>query len=544
MTRQALNEPIFCLTSDLDWASDFAVSDLLQLVGSYGITPTVFATHASCAIRESHANGAIELGIHPNFLPGSTHGSDYLAVIDHLTDTFPEAQSFRSHCFVDGTHITREMVRRGFRYDSNVCLYLQPDLAPLNHESGLVRFPVFWEDDTHWRNSEGDWTLERYLPALLSPGLKILNVHPFNVASNIPDQDYYARVHDHITTLGPQTIEEVRYEGKGTRTFLISLLELLRARGQRFFTLGELFRTFPISGFLAALEDASGRTSAHSDDEYRRYWSASDTERQEFVRLSYGQRAAKDIYATSRDSNVRELEIDALRSQLAEKGKIIDLGCGNGYTLLSVASGLDDWEMVGVDFSDVLIKGAVGLLEERRDQLASYPEFVCADAIGYIRQCDTESARYIITERFLLNLPSPQVQKEVIREAYRILAPGGRLLMCEGSDDGFAGLNAVRDCAGLDAVPATSKDNITSIRFKDAEIEQFVQEEVGFRLRAKVGFSSYFLMTRVLHPLLVAPLNPRFDARINEIAAKIQRCVPSLPGLGANTLWVLEKPGF
>ena len=51
----------------------------------------------------------------------------------------------------------RGLAARGVKYDSNVCLYLQPDLAPLHHWTGIVRFPVFWEDDIHWLRG-GAWT--------------------------------------------------------------------------------------------------------------------------------------------------------------------------------------------------------------------------------------------------------------------------------------------------------------------------------------------------------------------------------------------------
>ena len=60
-------------------------------------------------------------------------------------------------------------------------------------------------------------------------------------------------------------------------------------------------------------EDQRGRQSSHTAEEYRRYWSLSEEERQEFVRSSYAQRNARDPYATSRDYNARELEIQSIR---------------------------------------------------------------------------------------------------------------------------------------------------------------------------------------------------------------------------------------
>lgn len=238
---KGINSPFFCLTGDIDWASEYSIGDFVSLVSSYGVRPTLFATHKSALLEEFRASGAIEVGIHPNFLPGSSHGSDYLSVIESMLKDFPYAQTFRSHCFVDGTLITQEMVKRGVRYDSNLCLYLQPHLVPLRHASGIVRFPVFWEDDVHWLKTNGDWDLEKYLPSFLSPGIKVLNFHPFFVATDIPNQDYYLEIKKHITTLTADTVDSVRYKGEGTRTFLIKVLETLTAHGERFYTLAELY---------------------------------------------------------------------------------------------------------------------------------------------------------------------------------------------------------------------------------------------------------------------------------------------------------------
>lgn len=241
----ALDSPVFCLTADVDWASDYAIRDFLTLVSGYGIKATVFATHPSPALTEFHRKGAIDLGIHPNFLPGSSHGHDVPSVIAQMCEDFPQARTFRSHCFFDHTHITREMFRRGYRYDSNLCLYLQPDLVPLHHQSGLVRFPVFWEDDVHWLRTDGEWGLDKYWADFVSPGLKILNFHPFFVTANIPNQDYYTKIKPHITTLGEETIDKIRCQEKGVRSFLIQLLDRLTSRGERFYTLDELYQMLP-----------------------------------------------------------------------------------------------------------------------------------------------------------------------------------------------------------------------------------------------------------------------------------------------------------
>ncbi len=534
------DHPVFCLTSDVDWACEHVVADMLKLVSSFDIRPTVFATHPSAVLREYEAKGKIELGIHPNFLPGSTHGQDVVSVIDHSCGLFREAKCFRSHMFVDSYIIAKELFRRGFRYDSNLCLYMQPELVPLRHESGLLRFPVFWEDDVHARRSPGIWDADALLEEFLTPGLKILNFHPIHVALNTSDDAYYAKVKDRTRTLDEQSLGELRCARKGTRTFLCRLLELLKARGQRFHTLGELYAMYTNENGEPAPDVKAGRHTAHSEEEYQQYGKMTDEQKQDFVRRDFDQRNAKDLYATSRDYNARELEISSIKQFLGPKGTVVDLGCGNGYTLLSLAKELEDWNLQGVDFSENLVRGAGELLEARQAELKSRIRLHCADAVNFVKQAETGSATNVITERFVQNLPSVSVQHEVIRNIFRMLQPGGRFLMCEGSEDGHQALNSLRTELGLPKISATSKDNVSSIRIKESELEAFA-EQLGFKLLHKLGYSLYFIMTRVLHPLLVAPESPRFDAPLNDIAGRIQKSTPFLPGFGSNVLWVFEK---
>src|SRR5690348_14834767 len=72
----------FVLTSDLDWASEDCIAVFLEIAERFAIKPTIFVTHESPAIRRAAAAGIVELGIHPNFLPGSDHGADAGSVID------------------------------------------------------------------------------------------------------------------------------------------------------------------------------------------------------------------------------------------------------------------------------------------------------------------------------------------------------------------------------------------------------------------------------------------------------------------------------
>jgi len=237
-------QPAFCFTTDIEWAPDWAIADLFALADAYGVRLTPFITHRSDYLwqRLTGSPEAAGAGVHPNFLPGSTHGDTVSAVIDHVTGLWPSARSFRSHCFYDETRMNRQMADRGFRYDSNLCAFLQPGLVPLRTATPIIRFPVFWEDDVH--SAFGmPWTIAAIQPALRSPGLKIFNVHPPRVAWNVPDETFHQtrrRLQD--APMDQQVRPHEAHRGPGTRTLLEALFSYAQTNGHPTVGLDDLYR--------------------------------------------------------------------------------------------------------------------------------------------------------------------------------------------------------------------------------------------------------------------------------------------------------------
>lgn len=264
----------------------------------------------------------------------------------------------------------------------------------------------------------------------------------------------------------------------------------------------------------------------------------SDSEKMNFVRSMYESRNAQDRYATSRDYNIHELEIESMVKFMPNKGRVLDLGCGNGYTLISIAKQRKTCEYTGVDFSESFIDAAKAFA----DQLdpAVDIDFLNGNVIDYVNSQDDASFDVVITERLLQNLPSLDVQYELVRQIHRILKPEGRYLCCEGGTEGFTNLNKLREKLGLATIKATSTENVSSLRIREKELEQRAGK-IGFSMHDKLGYSQYFIMSRVLHPLLVAPAPPRFDSGINDIARMIQSALNFSPGIGSNTLWIFQK---
>ena len=237
--EEVFARPVFVLTADLDWASDYCLNSLASFAHERGITPTLFVTHDSPAVAALRAERCVECGIHPNFLPGSTHGEEPAAVIAHLLSIVSEPVATRCHHYLDSSEIAHLLVANGLRIDSNICLMLQAALKPLAHCSGLMRLPCFWEDDAHWQRGFS-WDFARLRKAFFTPGLKLLNVHPFMFTLNIPDAAFYARHKQHIQTLDAESASRLRHVGQGPATFLAEMIDAVGEEGFRFTTLSAL----------------------------------------------------------------------------------------------------------------------------------------------------------------------------------------------------------------------------------------------------------------------------------------------------------------
>lgn len=239
----ALESSPLCFTTDIEWAPDWAIRDLYELADEHGVPLTPFLTHRSdylarrFGMRDATSSG--DVGLHPNFLPGSTHGASVDEVIATARALWPDAVSFRSHCFYDDTRMLRKMADAGFRYDSNLFAFLQPMLAPLRTVAGTVRLPVFWEDDVHSANALS-WDASVLRASFETPGLKIVNVHPLRVALNEPDEAFHES-HQRLWSDVDVDPRAEAHRGKGTRTYLEELFAYASAGARSPVRLSDLY---------------------------------------------------------------------------------------------------------------------------------------------------------------------------------------------------------------------------------------------------------------------------------------------------------------
>jgi hypothetical protein len=229
----------FVLTSDLDWASEYCIAHFLEFADRYAIKPTLFVTHRSDVALDAARDGRAELGIHPNFLPGSSQGDDEDAILNYLLEIVPRPAAIRCHRYSQSAAIADALAKRGLNTLSNSHRHLEIGIESMQLANGSLSLPVFFEDDVHWERAL-PWSFAGFAAPFFSPGLKILNFHPFFVALNVPDRAFYKKHHSRIPHLSPGQANELRYTGSGAATFLHHAVEAVLAAGHRFVTLGEV----------------------------------------------------------------------------------------------------------------------------------------------------------------------------------------------------------------------------------------------------------------------------------------------------------------
>ncbi len=227
------DSPTFVLTADQDWAPVWAAQALLDLVRAEQLPLHIFRTGPCPALDEAVRDGTISQGWHPNFLAGSSHGAEVGEVIAYMQRHFPGVRTVRTHCFYEDTRTWQRLVDAEIVADSQLVTRYQPGLVPLVHWTGIVRFPLFYEDDIFLRDFAPKLSLEPIKRRLFAPGLKVLNVHPVFYACNTPSIEHYDENRGQVFGSSAPA-EGAVWSGRGSANVLAEMIGLVHQRGHSF----------------------------------------------------------------------------------------------------------------------------------------------------------------------------------------------------------------------------------------------------------------------------------------------------------------------
>lgn len=228
----------------------------------------------------------------------------------------------------------------------------------------------------------------------------------------------------------------------------------------------------------------------------------------EFWQSRAKEKKAADQIVTHRDIWQRSLEIEMIKKFLSKKDRVLDIGCGNGYTTKIISPLVS--EIIGMDYSDEMIKRANKNYRPNKKKAI----FKVGDVLS-LNSSTLGLFDVVISERCLINLKDWNDQKKAITNIATVLKPGGRFIFVEGCQDGRNSLNSMRQKYGLPKMPKVWH-NVDFLRDQTITfLEKF------FKIKKDLHFGVFDFLARVIHPLLVLPKEPKYDAKINQIAAKL-----------------------
>jgi len=215
----------------------------------------------------------------------------------------------------------------------------------------------------------------------------------------------------------------------------------------------------------------------------------------------------KGAYVTMRDRNQRLLEIDEALRYVPAGQRVLDVGCGNGFSTAVFARQAE--HVVGIDFSEAMIERAqreygdiTNITFEVRDILSPLP-------------FPEKSFGVAIAQRCLINLVSWENQQVAIENIARVIRPGGHFVMQEGTLQGRETLNQLREQVGLSRIPPVPYNT----DFDETLLWGFLRHH--FEIVHVRRYGLYDLVARVAHPMLVAPAEPNYEAKINDVARRL-----------------------
>jgi ubiquinone/menaquinone biosynthesis C-methylase UbiE len=217
-----------------------------------------------------------------------------------------------------------------------------------------------------------------------------------------------------------------------------------------------------------------------------------------------------DPAATMKDIILRALEIEAIGARLQPDDVLLDVGTGNAFGALKWARLCRD--VVATDNSAKMIEAAREAVSSSGQTNIRIELTDVLDLHAYASQFSAVSC-----VRCLINLTSAADQERALDQLAGAITPGGRLFLIEGLAETFEAMNAARIEVGLDPIPLNWHNRL----FIQTDLEGMLAKH--FRIEERVDFGEYYFLSRVVHPLMVAPEQPAFDGALNKAASQIWR---------------------
>jgi len=214
--------------------------------------------------------------------------------------------------------------------------------------------------------------------------------------------------------------------------------------------------------------------------------------------------------STMADTITREKETQAILDYvahfLANRGSdlpslILDVGCGNGYTLETLATRFPEAQYLGIEKSDEL-----RALAESRFQDSGNVTILSGD-IRDENFTGGKTVDILVCQRVLINLLDPFDQKKALDNliatvnAPDLRGAGGMLVLIEAFSDALGNLNIAREEFDIPPIePAHHNLYLPEGFFNHPSLEPYLLTP---ELAPPNFLSTHYFVTRVLHPIFL-----------------------------------------
>lgn len=238
--------------------------------------------------------------------------------------------------------------------------------------------------------------------------------------------------------------------------------------------------------------------------------------------------------STMKDTNTRDKEVEMIIKYIGvlqnnfKKPKILEVGCGNGYTAEKISENLDFFSLTCIDFCEEFIE--IAKQRNLKKVIFRYGDVLNLDL-------DDLSFEIVFTERCLINLDSWEKQKIGFNEIRRVLKTGGYFIMIESFTDGLNDLNEARNAVGLESIPQPFHNlYIDKDKFLEFIKEKF--EILNTDPPTENFLSSYYYGSRIIYPALITG---KKDIEYNNKFLDFFKYLPAYGNYAAIQMYILKK---
>ncbi|MCX5715317.1 MAG: class I SAM-dependent methyltransferase [Candidatus Omnitrophica bacterium] len=240
-----------------------------------------------------------------------------------------------------------------------------------------------------------------------------------------------------------------------------------------------------------------------------------------------------DIEAVNFDPLQEELELHFLRQFIGENEAVLDVGCGNGRTLMDFAVAKKNSMFYGIDYTDEMIAIAnERKISQKIDNVNFQTGDASSDNLGNMFKIEFDK---IISKRLLINLKGENKYKAV-KNIHSMLKKKGTYIMVECFVEPLASINTIRKTLGLEEIKVKHFNEYLNYGFLD-EIKGL------FKIAKQIDFESlYYFTSRIYNACLSKGEKLDYHAPVNEMAVQlIKSGVNGMPGYSPEIIFLLEK---